>query len=82
MPGPRNSFMDLSLVKRAAGIIVVLLCSVLVANAVSNILMDLSGLGGPVGFVAGFIVYAAVFFGMLYLFERFGGVSIFHFNWR
>jgi hypothetical protein len=72
--------MDLSSAKRAAVFIVVLLCAILVANTVSNVLMSTLGLGGPGGFIAGFVVYAAVFFGVLYLVERFFGVSIFRFR--
>jgi hypothetical protein len=45
-------------------------------------LMNLSGLGGPAGFIAGFVVYAAVFFGMLYFFERFFKITIFRFRGR
>lgn len=72
--------MDLSSVKRGATLILVLICAILVANIVSNILMNLLGLSGIPGFIAGFIVYAAVFFGMLYVFERFLGISIFRFR--
>lgn len=80
MPRAHTGFMDLSSVKRGATLILVLLCAILVANAISNILMNLLGLAGIPGFILGFVVYAAVFFGMLYLFEQFFGISIFHFR--
>jgi hypothetical protein len=74
--------MDLSTLKRAGTLILVLLCAILVATALSNIIMSALGLSGVVAFVMGFIVYAVLFFGVLYLFERFLGITIFHFkNW-
>lgn len=74
--------MDLSTLKRAGTIILVLLSAILVATALSNIIMSALGLSGVVEFVMGFIVYAVLFFGVLYLFERFLGITIFHFkNW-
>ena len=81
MPRAHTGFMDISSVKRGATLIVVLICAILVANLVSNLLMNLFGLGGIPGFIAGFIVYAAIFFGVLYLFERVFGIRIFHFRW-
>lgn len=72
--------MDLASVKRIVTLIVVLLCAILVANFISNVLMNLLGLGGIPGFIFGFVVYAAIFFGVLYLFERVTGISIFRFR--
>jgi len=72
--------MDLTSVKRIITIILVLLCAILIANGASNILMQFSGLTGIPGFIAGFLIYAAIFFGILYLFERFCGINIFHFS--
>lgn len=71
--------MDLSSVKRGVTLILVLLCAILVANWISNVLMRVLGLTGIPEFIAGFIIYAVIFFGMLYLFERFGGIRVFHF---
>jgi len=72
--------MDLGTVKRIGTLIIVLLCAILVANAISNVLMNVLGLTGIPGFILGFVIYAAVFFGILYLFERFFGINIFHFG--
>ncbi len=71
--------MDLSSVKRGVTLILVLLCAILVANWISNVLMSVLGLTGIPGFIAGFVIYAALFFGILYLFERFGGIKVFNF---
>jgi len=71
--------MDLSSVKRGVTLILVLLCAILVANWISNVLMSVLGLTGIPGFIAGFVIYAALFFGILYLFEQFGGIKVFNF---
>jgi len=71
--------MDLSSVKRGVTLILVLLCAILIANGISNVLMSVLGLTGIPGFIAGFVIYAVIFFGVLYLFERFGGIRIFNF---
>ena len=72
--------MDLSTVKRAGTIILVLLCAILVANTLSNIVMNALGLSGVVGFVMGFVLYAILFFSVLYLFEKFFAIRIFRFT--
>jgi Ca2+/H+ antiporter len=71
--------MDLSSVKRGVTLIFVLLCAILIANWISNVLMSVIGLTGVPEFIAGFVIYAAIFFGVLYLFERFGGIRVFNF---
>jgi len=72
--------MDLSTVKRAGTIILVLLCAILVANTLSNLFMNALGLSGAVGFVMGFVLYAILFFSVLYLFEKFFAIRIFRFT--
>lgn len=72
--------MDLSSAKRVVTFILVLLCAILVANTLANILLSLLGLSGISGFVAGFVIYAVFFFGVLYFFERVFGITIFRFG--
>jgi hypothetical protein len=74
--------MDLSSARRVVTLILVLLCAILVANTLANILMTSLGLTGIFGFIVGFVLYAVFFFGVLYLFERFFGVRIFNFGAR
>ena len=57
-----------------------LLLSVFIARIVSVLLLASLGLGGIAGFIAGFVLYAIVFFGVLYAIERVSGVSIFAFR--
>jgi hypothetical protein len=74
--------MDLSSARRIVTFVLVLLCAILVANTLANILMAALGLTGIFGFIAGFVLYAVFFFGVLYFFERFFGIRIFSFGAR
>ena len=74
--------MDLSSARRVVTFILVLLCAILVANTLANILMNELGLTGITGFIIGFVLYAVFFFGVLYFFERFFGITVFRFGGR
>ena len=74
--------MDLSSARRIVTFVLVLLCAILVANTLSNILLAALGLSGIFGFIVGFVIYAIFFFGVLYFFERFFGITIFRFGGR
>jgi len=74
--------MDLSSARRIVTFVLVLLCAILVSNTLSNILLAALGLSGISGFIVGFVIYAAFFFGVLYFFERFFGITIFRFGGR
>lgn len=74
--------MDLSSSRRIVTFVLVLLCAILVANTLSNILLAALGLSGIFGFIVGFVIYAVFFFGVLFFFERFFGITIFRFGGR
>lgn len=74
--------MDLSSARRIVTFVLVLLCAILVSNTLSNILLAFLGLSGIFGFIVGFVIYAIFFFGVLYFFERFFGITIFRFGGR
>ena len=74
--------MDLSSARRIVTFVLVLLCAILVANTLANILHAALGLTGIFGFITGFVIYAVFFFGVLYFFERFFGITIFRFGGR
>ncbi|MDD5141975.1 hypothetical protein [Methanoregula sp.] len=74
--------MDLSSARRIVTFVLVLLCAILVSNTLSNILLAALGLSGIFGFIVGFVIYAIFFFGVLYFFERFFGITIFRFGGR
>ena len=74
--------MDLSSARRIVTFVLVLLCAILVANTLSNILMAALGLTGISSFIIGFVLYAVFFFGVLYFFERVFGITLFRFGGR
>jgi len=74
--------MDFSSVRRIVTFVLVLLCAILVSNTLSNIIMATLGFTGIFGFIIGFVLYAVFFFGVLYFFERFFGITIFRFGGR
>lgn len=57
-----------------------ILVAIVIANALSNILMAYTGITGWMEFVVSFILYAALFFAILYLMERFLGIEFFGFG--
>ncbi len=74
--------MDLSSARRIVTFVLVLLCAILVANTLANILLAALGLTGIFGFIAGFVIYAVFFFAVLYFFERYFGITLFRFGGR
>jgi hypothetical protein len=69
--------MDIAPARKLTVLLITLLCAIVISRVLSNIVLIALGLTGISAFIAGFILYAAVFFGVLYLFERFAGVRIF-----
>ncbi|WP_292368756.1 hypothetical protein [Methanoregula sp. UBA64] len=57
-----------------------ILVAIIIANALSNIIMSYTGITGWVEFLVSFVLYAGLFFGILYLMERFLGIEFFGFN--
>ncbi|MDD4136319.1 MAG: hypothetical protein PHT99_00285 [Methanoregula sp.] len=72
--------MDIAPVKKLAVLLITILCAIIVSQLVSDMVLSVIGITGISAFIAGFILYAVVFFGVLYLFERFAGVSVFRFG--
>lgn len=72
--------MDLSQVKRAVTLFMVLLVAFLAASFLSHTVISVLSLSGAIAFVAGLLLYAVFFFGALSLFERLLGIRIFGFD--
>jgi hypothetical protein len=72
--------MEFSTIRRWAVLFFSLLFAILISRVFSGIILTILGLSGIVGFIAGFVLYAVVFFGVLYVFERIFGMSIFRFG--
>jgi hypothetical protein len=73
--------MESATVKRWVLFFAGILGAVLLADALSTILIAATGIGGSMKLLAGFILYALLFFGILYAIQK-----IFHFEffsfWR
>jgi hypothetical protein len=74
-------FMESATVKRWVLFFAGILGAVLMADALSTILISATGLEGSMKLLSGFILYALLFFGILYAIQK-----IFHFEffsfWR
>jgi hypothetical protein len=81
-PARQRVPMDIAPVRKLAVLLITVLCAIVISRILSNIVLIALGLTGVIAFIAGFILYAAVFFGVLYLFERFAGVRVFGFGWE
>jgi hypothetical protein len=67
--------MESAVIKKWVVFFAGILGAVLLADALSTILVSASGLQGSIKIVAGFILYALLFFGILYIIQK-----IFHFE--
>ncbi len=75
--------MDRAEIRRWVFFFAGILIAILVADTLSNILISTTGLSGGVRFLAGFVLYAVLFFAMLYVIERMTGISFFGFSrWK
>jgi hypothetical protein len=72
--------MDLASVRKWIVFFLGILCAILIADTLSNIIVILSGVTGWVKFVFSFVSYAVFFFGVLYLLERYGHIDFFGFS--
>jgi hypothetical protein len=72
--------MDPESVKRGVVLFLGIVSAVLIADALSGIVVTLSGFTGTVAFFLRFLVYAGVLFGVIAALKRFAGIDIFRFG--
>ncbi|PKL68439.1 MAG: hypothetical protein CVV30_11040 [Methanomicrobiales archaeon HGW-Methanomicrobiales-1] len=72
--------MDISLVRKWAVFFIGILCSILIADYLSNAIIAVTGLSGWVRLVVSFILYAVLFFGILYIIEKSFNIRFFDFG--
>jgi hypothetical protein len=58
-----------------------ILCAILVADAISNAIVAVTRLTGPAGLIFSFVLYAVIFFGILYAIEKITGITFFSFSY-
>ena len=72
--------MDPESVKRGVVLFLGIVSAVLIADAISGVVVSLSGFTGTAAFFLNFLVYAGILFGVIYLLKRFAGIDIFRFG--
>lgn len=72
--------MDMSSVRKWAIFFLGILCSILIADTLSNMIMAASRLTGWIKFIVSFVLYAVLFFGILYAIERIFKIRFFEFG--
>jgi|WetSurMetagenome_2_1015567.scaffolds.fasta_scaffold429021_1 hypothetical protein len=77
---PYGTCMDSAEIKKWVIFFAGILVAIIIANALSNIIMSYTGITGWMEFLVSFVLYAGLFFGILYLMERFLGIEFFGFN--
>jgi len=72
--------MDWSKVQKWLVFFAGILCAILIADAVSNFIVNAAGITGWAKFVITFILYAGLFFAILYILEKLFHIEFFGFG--
>lgn len=73
--------MDFAAIKKWAIFFTGILCAIVIADALSNLILSGTGLAGWMRFLANFVLYAAFFFAIIYAIEKIFHIDFFGF-WR
>jgi hypothetical protein len=74
--GP-NLSMDVSAIKKWIVFFIGILAAIILADGLSNLIVAAAGISGWSRFVVSFVLYAALFFAILYVIERVTGIRFF-----
>jgi hypothetical protein len=72
--------MDLSEIRRWALFFLCILAAIVIADTLSKAVLGMLGISGPARFIAGFVLYAGLFFAILYGIESLTGLRFFSFG--
>jgi hypothetical protein len=72
---------DSATVKKWATYFIGILCAIVIADALSNMIVSAAGITGWMSFLINFVLYAVFFFAILYAIERIFYIEFFGF-WR
>jgi len=72
--------MDKAAVRKWVIFFIGILCAILVGDTLSNLLVNMAGLTGWVRFSLNFVLYAVIFFSVLYALEKLFGIRFFGFG--
>lgn len=73
--------MDSASVKKWAAFFIGILCAIVIADALSSLIVSAAGITGWMSFLINFILYAVFFFAILFAIERIFHIEFFGF-WR
>lgn len=71
--------MDMAVVKKWAIFFISILAAILIADRLSNMIVAVLGFTGVVQFIVSFIIYALLFFAILYVIQKVFSIDIFGF---
>ena len=72
--------MDSTSVRKWAIFFIGILCAIVIADALSNTIVTLAGITGATRFIVNFVLYAGLFFAILYGIEKLFHVEFFGFG--
>ena len=72
--------MEYATVKKWALFFIGILCAIVIADALSNVIVSAAGITGWANFLINFFLYAAFFFAILYIIERIFHIEFFGFG--
>jgi hypothetical protein len=72
--------MDYATVKKWSLFFIGILCAIVIADALSNMIVSAAGITGWVNFLINFLLYAAFFFAILYFIEKIFHIDFFGFR--
>jgi uncharacterized protein HemY len=73
--------MESAIIKKWVLFFIGILCALMIAETLSDIIISAAGIDGSMKFLANFILYAAFFFAILYTLEKIFHIGFFGF-WR
>jgi hypothetical protein len=72
--------MDYETVKKWTLFFIGILCAIVIADMLSNVLVSAAGITGWANFLINFLLYAAFFFAILYVIEKIFHIEFFGFR--
>jgi predicted membrane protein len=72
--------MDYETVKKWTLFFIGILCAIVIADMLSNVLVSAAGITGWANFLINFLLYAAFFFAILYVIEKIFHIEFFGFG--
>jgi len=73
--------MDYAAVKKWVMFFIAILCAIVIADALSNVIVSAVGMSGWMNFLVNFLLYAVFFFAVLYAIEKIFHIEFFGF-WK